>query len=54
LHLGGHVLHFFQAGVMSPDSLTMSAPLDLARARISWQGTITPMFTTEGCTEAPR
>ena len=24
----------------------MSAPSTLARARISWQGTITPMFTT--------
>jgi hypothetical protein len=33
-------------GVIRPDRPTMSAPSTLARARISWHGTITPMFTT--------
>ena len=33
-------------GVIKPLSPTMSAPSTLARASISWHGTITPMLTT--------
>ena len=31
---------------MRPDRPMMSAPSTLARARMSWHGTITPMLTT--------